>query len=780
MMSYRFANRLRDLARRTTDSSLARACRSRQRSLLETTLELLEVMTDMDGNGRESLVAAIREHLADTFLQEDPTDSNDNPEQSSSASPSTTFSARQPYEKVSVDALEKAQTHLTAGIKRLWPILQLGLDRQTRFQKQHARRHRSLSVGKRVRVTTEEEETSSDSDCEENTRSCCSENEAVATQLYGLHQKVVNCYLGMAEIHLKNYFSSSAMQCLRSAARRLADSIFLVGETLGPNENDKRARAWLRRSQMQYVWLWEHCGHFARSFGGDVLWRDRGHAGADDVLSVLRDAETAFEDNKHLQCLQRTSNLYNFLASDSLNSAVDEVNLHHLSGVVSMPGAKGSIAAVINVDKDSVRRAKEYLSGQHLLKREERQVLVASCIAYQRAILAYKCLVDDTSVGQTHQDLMGLLQQRLGDACNEVGKMLLNALRSLLGSSTNAKTDPLMRAAGPLLSSALFWFDEGLASFQKCGDLRNVAMLRCNICQCYKLMANSTFAEDVARVPSHAETSLQEGVHHLLAAHDALGMRESDPFCWDMVSAELATTYLVLGVRRRQALIGSGNVPLILEALRLSPGKERSIVEPMLRAKEIYEEMGNPHQAAASHYQLALYYSKIWTCQRDESKTREKLSSAFAHYSAAHKYFSRSLRGNESTFCLLCLDLASLYASVQGEGGIFKALMCCFDTAPAFSPETIEEHASRGTAWVEQMSTLATGVEERVFKLLKSLTKLEEESGDVPKYKLLYRVGLTAKLNATTGSPESRILAWYSTLESIRMAWQKGHQGPRR
>jgi hypothetical protein len=731
-------------------------------------------MNDMDGNGRESLVAAIRERLADTFLQEEQTDSNDKPEQSGSTSPSTTFSSRQPYEKVSVDALEKAQTHLTSGIKRLWPILQLGLDRQARFQKQNAGRHSSLSMEKRVRVTTEKEE--SDSDCEENTRNCSSENEAVATQLYGLHQKVVNCYLGMAEIHLKNYFSSSAMQCLRSAARRLADSFFLVGETLGSRADDKRALAWLRRSQMQYVWLWEHCGHFARSFGGDVLWRDRGHARADDVLSVLRDAETAFEDNKKLQCLQRTSDLFKFLASDSLNSATNEVNLHHLSGVVSMSGSKGSIAPVFIVDKDSVAQAEEYLSSQHLLKREERQVLVASCIAYQRAILAYKCLVDDTSVEKTHEDLMGLLQQRLGDACNEVGKMLLNALRSLLGSSTNTRTCSLKCAAGPLLSSALFWFDEGLASFQKCGDLRNLAMLRCNICQCYKLMANSTFAEDVSNVPSHAEKSLQEGVHHLLAAHDALGMREYDPVCWDMVSAELATTYLVLGVRRRQALIGSGNVPLILEALRLSPGKERSIVEPMLRAKEMYEEMGNPHQAAASHYQLALYYSKIWTCQRDESKTREKLSAAFAHYSAAHEYFSRSLRGNESTFCLLCLDLASLYASVQGEGGIFKALMCCFDTAPAFSPETIAEHVSRGSAWVEQMATLAAGVEERVFKLLKSLTKLEEEAGDVPKYKLLYRVGLTAKLKATTDSPESRVCAWYSTLENIRVAWQKGYQ----
>jgi len=231
---------------------------------------------------------------------------------------------------------------------------------------------------------------------------------------------------------------------------------------------------------------------------------------------------------------------------------------------------------------------------------------------------------------------------------------------------------------------------------------------------------------------------------------------------------ELAATFLVLAVRRRQSLLGGGNAPVIFQALRLSPGKERSIIEPMEKALEIYQQSGNFHQAAAVHYQLALTNSKIWTCQRDEAKTREKLSAAFQQYNMAFAYFSNSLRGNEPTFVLLCLDLASLYAAVAGEECLSKALLCCLDTHDAFSQAAIDG-AKNSKDWLEKMVTLASSVEDRVFKLLRSLVKLESA-----RYKELYREGLTAKMvqnvreeNAIDGS-NTKLLALHDMLVAIR------------
>jgi hypothetical protein len=160
----------------------------------------------------------------------------------------------------------------------------------------------------------------------------------------------------------------------------------------------------------------------------------------------------------------------------------------------------------------------------------------------------------------------------------------------------------------------------------------------------------------------------------------------------------------------------------------------------MEKALAIYQQSGNLHQAAAVQYQLALTNSKVWTCQRDEAMTREKLSAAFSQYQNAYAYFVSHLRGNEPTFVLLCLDIASLYAAVSGEECLEKALSRCLDTVDAFSEEAMDT-AGNSTQWWVQMETLALSVDDRVFKLLRSLAKLESE-----RWKDLYREGLSAKM----------------------------------
>ena len=757
MISYRFSNRLRHLSLQVADPALRRNFRVRQRSLLQNTVDLLETLADMTGNAHESLAAAVRENLADTFLvvggdDEDPDAAAGIGLQTTKAAapiapPPQAVSSHQPYANTSADALGKAHDHLDKGIK----ILKVVLD-------EHLRRLESKGAGESQKIVDSSVETcESESDDDDDSVSISSEDiDPVVTQLFGLHHKLIDVSLRLAEIHLKNYYSSSAMQNLRSAAQQIAKSLYLT--QLIDHGEGIDANGWLPKLQLQYTWLWEQCGYFARSFAGDGLWRDRGHAAGDDVVSVLLDVEAAFTESKELD-LDGPLQLFSFARpADSLSeSSKGKLNLQSLVGIVDFCGTTTDNRERAELKKIGIELATLRLSEQKTLQRDERTCLVAASIAYSRATKVFSEYLLHREEPSFDKPLVELLQQRLGDACNETGKVMLNELRGWLmslPSLTNVEDEAVVSGADVLCNSAEFWFLQGLHSFEACRDLRNLALLRCNLCQIYKIRANAIFAKcgpKKADAASHADSCLQKATSHLQSAHDALGVRDFDPNTWDMVSTELAATFLVLGVRRRQTLIGSGNNVMILHALRLSPGKERSIVDPMTRALDIYEQMGNLHQAAATHYQLAQFYCKIWTCQRDEAKTREKLAAAFNHYNAAFAFFSLAVRGNEATFCLLCLDIASLYSAVSGQECFEKALVRCLDTADSFGAESIlaaSKDLAKRTEWFQKMDTLASSVEERVFKLLKSLVKLEEEGAGEKKFKDLYRTGLTAKISS--------------------------------
>jgi len=751
-MSYRFAVRLRHLENDIQDESQKRSIRDRQRSLLQQTLELLQDLMDIDGKAHESMVASVREHLADTYLNSSGNHNNttngngtstaedsskstaDSPRKQQqhpevSASPpvvTATISSSsvvlpntadtnsyknndQPYASVLVDALNKAQDHLVRGIKVL-STLQVNQEQEEQSHQKPTRSRRR----KRSHMPTA------------NSNNNNHNNEvspAIILQLFGMNFKLVNISLRLAEHHLQNYYSSSAMQALRTAARWLNDAADLLQvwksqqckeNDDGDDSNNKDERQ--ESLQLQYIWLLEHCGHFARSFASDELWRDRGHVSGEDVISVLTDVEGVFEE----------SNLFS-QKDVLLQKSKGKISLQRLSGIVA-PSRSDKIELAIHA-------AIKVLEAEPLLRRERRRVLVASCVLYSRAITAF-------SSTEAPVVLLNVLRQRLGDACNETGKVLLAALRTLLVKHQGARANQESQlAAEALIDSAEFWFTVGLEVFDACEDSRNLALLRCNICQSFKLRANSGFKKDGEKSsPKHAEDCLQKAADQLLKAHVDLGVRDKDPQTWDMVSGELAATFLVLGVRRRQSLLGSGNTPMIF--LRLSPGQERSVVDPMERALKIYEQSDNAHQAAAVHYQLALTFSKLWTSQRNEANTRKKLSKAFEHYSSAFDYFSAHSRGNEPTFCLLCLDLASLYAAIPGEEGLIKSLGCCLDCCDTFSSEAIDMGASLGNSeWYETMGTIAQSVDDRVFKLLRSLVK-----ADPTRYKNMYREGLTAKM----------------------------------
>ena len=759
MMSYRFALRLNQLARnRDEESSRKREFRARQRSLLQNALNLLEDLADMDGGQHATLRSSVSENLADTFLSVDDETSEKNQRDeverlSTAASP--------PYSNVSIDALNKAQDHLNYGIKQLWPIFEEA--RQSHIGKQQ-RRENPLVID----VQNEGLSSSDEDDSEE--RSSI-EMQSMALQLFGLHHKLINVALRLAEHHLKNYWSSCAMQSLRSAARKIADAISLVEVISQGDDGDKKLELSLK---YQYTWLWEHCGHFARSFAADNLWRDRGHACGDDVISLLRDVDAAFGPTT------MTKSCYRFVRETTPLS-------RRSGGMVSLLSVQGVLGASLFSTRETYSGGNDMplpsllmvttkiLDQQKIIQRDARRVLVSACLCYSRSIHIFDDLLMQEGMTNKNTDpwtitestgpsALSLLRQRFGDACNEIGKILLNELRSVLsGGPTILSEDEILIAAEILLFSAEFWFNEGLSTFYVCNDLRNIALLRCNLCQCCKLRANSNFASKIidSKLSIHAEVCLQDGAGHLQKAQEALCERDNDPITWDMVSQELAATFLVLGVRRRQALLGGGTTPVATQALRLNPGKERSIIDPMEKALMIYNEVGNSHQAAAVNYQIALFYSKVWTCQRDEAKTRAKLAAAFKHYGAAHAYFSNALVGNEPTFVLLCLDLANLYAVVSGEECLSKALARCLETDDAFA-----FHTSPSPQWLEKMQTLAVSVEERVLKVLVSLVKLEREYNSGEKYKGAYRVALMLKMKLNRGDATGT--HEYSPLQGIQ------------
>ena len=771
MMSYRFALRLGQLTTTTTDDGAAaqrRSFRARQRSLLQNALNLLEELADMDGGKHETLCAAVAENLADTFLQttddNDQHHDNDHDEQEETTTTTTTQvlpGSHQPYATMSVDALNKAHDHLNHGIKTLWPLLDLSKRKSSRRRRRdHHHHHQGGSEGVAVDLvssgSSEDDDDDEDSVVGSSSSSNNLEQQSITLQLFGLHHKLINVSLRLAEHHLKNYWSSSAMQALRTAARKMVDASSLLKGRNVDKDDYSHLETGLR---YQFTWLWAHCGHFARSFAADPLWRDRGHACGDDVVSVLRDVEAAIS-REELTTLEPL---------DEEMTTLSQVN-----GVVCPESFDKAKAIPV---------AARVLNRQKQIQRDERRVLVAASICYRRSIGTLEAIKQLQSDGMNprDRDVLNLLRQRLGDACNETGKIMLNELRRLMKQPKDKHgldADQIVMTTKTLLCSAQYWFETGLDAFEACSDLRNIALLRCNLCQCCKFRANSNFANRQATPPggaSHAEMCLQEAADHLQAGHESLGQRDVDPMTWDMVSQELGATFLVLGVRRRQSLLGGGTTPVLIQALRLSPGKERSIVEPMEKALKIYQESGNAHQAAAAHYQLALFYSKVWTCQRDESKTRDKLASAFSHFHAAHSYFSSAPPGNESTFVILCLDLANLYSSVSGEESSWKALCRCLDTTNAFSPKAVDGAKTRSQEdWFQTMSTLATSVEDRVFKLLMGLVKIEKDANKgCSRYKDLYRVALTSKmtLQARLAQNEGivdRIAAFHDMLSTIQ------------
>ncbi len=716
--------------------------RERMRGLLENSLELLHEVADMDGSTHETICAAICEHIADSYLSHDrytcheeeegkdtalpqPSDLRPNRKEmksqgkrknqyttSHSTTTNTAFSSffrpkgissQRPYSNINVDGLSKAQDNLIKGIFELQPALTKN------------------PPNKKL-------------------NGICFE---ITNQMYKLHHKLVHVNLRLAEHHLDNYWSSSAMQALRLAARKISDAVKLLQNSGVLSKKSKESPTTIE--DLQYSFLHQigilrlDCANFARSFAADELWRERGAACGEDIISLLRDVELSVGYASHLvqQLSQTSSELAQEVNSNGYPSLSVKTgglvgDLNYLSGIVPLNEGKGFEQEAQSCP-DDVERANWILEKQKLIARERRRVLVAACICYSHSSDIFSTIkIQKQENGCSNssnyiESMCSLIEQRYGDTCNEVGSIMLKESKKIVQSNSSSS------ALSALLLTAEFWFREGLSSFKACKDKRNIALLSINLSQCCKIHAN---------IGTKSEKYLEGAAKHLENAHVTLEQKDStNKNIWDNVSLELANIFLVLGVRRRQATLNRLNLDVESKSF-LSPGTERSIVEPMRRALEIFKSLGDSHQHAAANYQLALFYSKVWMHQRDEVKTREKLTLAFKHFAAAHHYFFMNMESNEPTFVILSLDISELYVVVSGTE---KALLCCLDTSEAFSPIAIEAAKGRGdNSWFKQMVALASRLEDCLLNILLSLVKTSNES----KYKEMYRQTLTKKTSA--------------------------------
>ena len=404
-----------------------------------------------------------------------------------------------PYSKVSIDGLSKAQDNLIKGIFELQPVFSKDIP---------------TSIVDDNIVESE-----------------------ISNQMYKLHHKLIHVTLRLAEHHLDSYWASSAMQALRLSARKITDAVKLLQQSGVLNETSKTRKEFQSSLLHQIGILRMDCANFARSFGADDIWRERGATCGEDVISLLRDVELSVGYVSHfLQHLNPNSLPQSVRSEGSMNIRFPSLSmrsgglvgdLQYLSGIVPLVEGK-------DIDQNSqscpnLERANWILEKQKLLPREKRRVLVASSVCYSHASDIFSIIdaqvTDDQSYASSYiQSISRLIEQRLGDTCNEIGSIMLKEIKKLLQSNSSSS------ALVPLLLSAEFWFREGLSNFRTCGDTKNVALLLCNLSQCSKIHANTSSETE------KAEKYLEKSAKHLELAHETFEQRDNwNKNIWDNV-----------------------------------------------------------------------------------------------------------------------------------------------------------------------------------------------------------------------------------------------------
>ena len=89
--------------------------------------------------------------------------------------------------------------------------------------------------------------------------------------------------------------------------------------------------------------------------------------------------------------------------------------------------------------------------------------------------------------------------------------------------------------------------------------------------------------------------------------------------------------------------------------------KEKGVLAALETALEVFYELRNNRQAAATHYQLGSFYSNYWPlCLTEQGQRSDAiLEKAFLHYREAYGYYSKYDVG--PTLILILVDMCDLY-----------------------------------------------------------------------------------------------------------------------
>lgn len=316
----------------------------------------------------------------------------------------------------------------------------------------------------------------------------------------------------------------------------------------------------------------------------------------------------------------------------------------------------------------------------------EKGLMMLSFLAYLRALSP-----------PADSELYFLLMKKLGNASNELGKYFLAVKRDY--------------------HEAFRWFERGCKVFSDIEDGVNVALLRANLAHLHKIFAQGK--------PPHArEEHYQTAIKLCTDALQLLKQSKADPDLNRKLKGELALTYLVWAVDM------SNNMP--------AKARENEALKVFNKALSLYAELGDQKQVAATHYQLASFYSRmISSSLRLEKSSQDdsagstltsRMEIARRHYEKALLYFGAVEVGK--TFVLIHQELADLHILGGRLEGIEHALLLLLNTYEAFNVASTRD-ASLET---EEMATLARAIVAKVKTVLHQLIRL---SASAPRSKKL-------------------------------------------